>query len=80
MSFSGLYDCDTSKQVRSFVGHTAGCMALSIRPNDSTTFVSASCDSSSKLWDVRTPKRLETYPVHKAAINSVEVFLIFTLA
>jgi guanine nucleotide-binding protein G(I)/G(S)/G(T) subunit beta-1 len=44
---------------------------LSLSPN-SNTFVSGACDSTAKLWDIRTGKAVQTFTGHDSDINAVQ--------
>ncbi|CAH8524359.1 unnamed protein product [Dicrocoelium dendriticum] len=48
-------------------------MSVSLSP-DNRTFVSGSCDTSAKLWDLRDCKCKQTFQGHEADINAVTYF------
>jgi WD40 domain-containing protein len=54
-----LYNRDTGKQVRSFVGHTGDVWAVAVAP-DNRTLVSGSDDQTVRLWDIDTGRNLLT--------------------
>lgn len=50
-------------------------MSVSILPAvDKNVFVSGSCDSLAKVWDIREGKCVQTFQGHESDINSVMFF------
>lgn len=50
-------------------------MSVSILPAvDRNVFVSGSCDSLAKVWDIREGKCVQTFQGHESDINSVMFF------
>ncbi|CAM9571177.1 unnamed protein product [Laminaria digitata] len=50
-------------------------MSVSILPSvDKNVFVSGSCDSLAKVWDIREGKCVQTFQGHESDINSVMFF------
>lgn len=47
-------------------------MGISISPKDPNVFVSGSCDSTAKVWDLRTGTCNMTFQGHESDINSVQ--------
>lgn len=45
-----------------------------VSPTDPNTFVSGSCDSSAKVWDIRKKNCIMTFRGHESDINSVAFF------
>ena len=45
--------------------------SLSLGPNQNI-FVSGACDATSKIWDIRTGKAVQTFTGHESDINSVQ--------
>jgi len=70
-----LWDVETKTPKSIFNDHTGDVMSVSVHDN---TFVSGSCDSTGKLWDMRqndnkTPC-VKTFTGHESDINSVQFF------
>jgi guanine nucleotide-binding protein G(I)/G(S)/G(T) subunit beta-1 len=42
--------------------------------SDRNIFVSGSCDATAKLWDIREPGAVKSFPGHESDINSVQFF------
>lgn len=49
-----LWDVEREQVVEVFRGHKGDVMSVSVAP-DCRTFVSVSCDSTARLWDIRLP-------------------------
>ena len=49
-------------------------MSLAISPTNKDVFVSGSCDSTAKVWDIRSGKCTQTHLGHESDINSVSFF------
>jgi WD40 repeat protein len=58
-----LWDIDSRKEIRRFVGHERDVMSLTFRPNG-RHFLSAGMDQTVRLWDVASGKLLRTYSGH----------------
>lgn len=54
-----------------FNDHTGDVMSLSLSP-DKNIFVSGACDSTAKVWDIRTGKCVQTFTGHESDINAVQ--------
>jgi guanine nucleotide-binding protein G(I)/G(S)/G(T) subunit beta-1 len=67
-----LWDVDAGVKLQEFADHTGDVMSLSIAPNDPNLFVSAACDATAKIWDMRTQKCVQTFVGHESDINSVQ--------
>jgi len=65
------WDINTGQRIASFEGHTQDVMAISLSPNQNSTFVSGSCDAMAKLWDIREGKCKQTFAKHETDINAV---------
>ncbi len=52
---------------------TGDVMSLSLAPNKQT-FISAACDATAKLWDLRDGKCRQTFRGHEGDINAVNFF------
>lgn len=65
------WDINTGQKIASFEGHTQDVMAISLSPNQNSTFVSGSCDAMAKLWDIREGKCKQTFAKHETDINAV---------
>jgi len=88
-----LWDINTGTPLHKFRGHRSDVMrsaplavsrfsdslgSISISP-DHNTFVSGGCDSTARLFDIRTEKCLHTFTGHKLDINAVQsVVCLFT--
>jgi WD40 repeat protein len=55
-----LGDITSGKEVRQFVGHTAGVQGVALSP-DGSLAVSGSDDGTMRLWDVKTGKELHVF-------------------
>lgn len=64
-------EVETGKKLLDMQGHNGDVAALSLRPNDSNTFVTGSVDRTARLWDLRTPGCTQTLWGHEADVNSV---------
>jgi guanine nucleotide-binding protein G(I)/G(S)/G(T) subunit beta-1 len=71
-----LWDIERSAKVTEFSDHNGDVMSVSINPADKNTFISGSCDSTAKLWDLRdkSGKCAQTFQGHAADINAVYFF------
>ena len=54
-----LYDTETGKEVRQFVGHTSTVWSMAVSP-DNQTLVSGSTDQTVRLWDIQSGRNLLT--------------------
>jgi len=72
-----LWDIETNREKQSFHGHDGDVMSVSVT-EDGRQFVSGSCDSFSKLWDVRQNGAngacVKTFKGHTSDINCVQYF------
>ncbi len=59
-----LWNVESGKEIRSFIGHTNGVSDCAISP-DGKFVISASYDRTLKLWDVATGKEIRTFSGHK---------------
>lgn len=50
---------------------TESISSVSLSPSDPNVFVSGACDATSKLWDIRTGKAVQTFVGHESDINAV---------
>jgi len=82
-----LWDVETKTPTSIFSDHTGDVMSLSLLPGSTSSgsssssggsgcvFVSGSCDTTAKLWDVRERKKcVKTFVGHESDINSVSFF------
>eukprot|EP00041_Stephanoeca_diplocostata_P007318 m.102625 g.102625 ORF g.102625 m.102625 type:complete len:412 (-) comp16825_c0_seq2:158-1393(-) len=71
----GLFDIPSGRRLKSFLGHAGDVMFLSLGPTNST-FVSASCDATAKLWDIRERdgRAAQTFVGHESDINAISYF------
>lgn len=67
-----MWDIDAGVKTHEFVDHTGDVMSLSISPTDPNLFVSGACDSTAKVWDIRTRNCVQTFTGHESDINSVQ--------
>merc|ERR1711998_501794 len=57
--------------------HGGDVMSVSISPEEKNIFVSGSCDSTAKVWDIRVQEKggcTHTFHGHESDINSVHFF------
>ncbi|KAJ4781098.1 Guanine nucleotide-binding protein subunit beta [Rhynchospora pubera] len=75
-----LWDVTTGQRISIFggefpSGHTADVLSLSISSTNPNMFVSGSCDSTVRLWDLRIASRaVRTYHGHDGDVNAVRFF------
>jgi guanine nucleotide-binding protein G(I)/G(S)/G(T) subunit beta-1 len=67
-----LWDIDAGVKTHEFVDHQGDVMSVSLNPNDPNMFVSGACDSTAKIWDIRTKSCVQTFVGHESDINSVQ--------
>jgi guanine nucleotide-binding protein G(I)/G(S)/G(T) subunit beta-1 len=68
-----LWNIENASVKDTFAEHSSDAMFISLRPNDRNVFVSASVDTTTKLWDIRTPsKSQQTFYGHSADVNCVD--------
>ncbi len=67
-----LWDLDSRKEIRRFIGHEGAVQSLAFCPNG-RHFLSASTDHTVRLWDIASSALLRTYRGHTAYIRSVAV-------
>jgi len=70
------WDIERGAVKQTFHGHDADVMSLSVLPAvDCNVFVSGSCDSKAKVWDLRMGSNcVQTFEGHESDINSVSLF------
>jgi|NOAtaT_7_FD_contig_61_3090405_length_1093_multi_15_in_0_out_0_1 guanine nucleotide-binding protein G(I)/G(S)/G(T) subunit beta-1 len=71
---AALWDIEARKMTQEFTEHTldVNCCALADQGN---LFLTGSCDSTTKLWDVRVGNRsVRTFIGHESDVNSVAFF------
>jgi guanine nucleotide-binding protein G(I)/G(S)/G(T) subunit beta-1 len=66
-----LWDIDAGIKTLEFNDHTGDVMSLSLS-QDKNVFVSGACDATSKIWDIRTGKCVQTFTGHESDINAVQ--------
>lgn len=75
-----LWDVTTGQRISIFggefpSGHTADVQSVSINSSNTNMFVSGSCDTTVRLWDIRIASRaVRTYHGHEGDVNSVKFF------
>mmetsp|Transcript_11334 Transcript_11334/g.17371 ORF Transcript_11334/g.17371 Transcript_11334/m.17371 type:complete len:351 (-) Transcript_11334:107-1159(-) len=69
-----LWDISKHQPLQTFAEHAQDVMSIAINPTNPSTFVSASVDKSTKIWDIRTPDAsvLTISGCHQGDINSVD--------
>eukprot|EP00475_Leptophrys_vorax_P034629 TRINITY_DN5615_c0_g1_i1.p1 TRINITY_DN5615_c0_g1~~TRINITY_DN5615_c0_g1_i1.p1 ORF type:complete len:254 (+),score=54.88 TRINITY_DN5615_c0_g1_i1:534-1295(+) len=66
-----LWDLEHSRPKVAFAEHLSDVMCLSVR--DEKSFYSAGCDSTARLWDIRTPRCVLVFDdAHHGDINSLK--------
>lgn len=70
-----LWDIAKGQPQSTFSEHTLDVQSIAINPANPSTFISASVDKSSKVWDIRTPeKSVQTISMcHEGDINSIDI-------
>lgn len=66
------WDIEKSDTVALLNDHGGDVMSVSICPTNKNVFVSGSCDSTAKLWDVRAGSCQMTFEGHDSDINAVD--------
>jgi len=72
-STSILWDITKGTAKSVFADHGSDVMSISLNPASPNVFVSGSCDSFAKVWDIRSPgkKAAMAFSGHESDINSV---------
>jgi len=65
-----LWDVETGREVRRFLGHTNIIQGVAFTP-DGRRVVSASRDTTLRLWDADTGRQLRVFPGHEGEIASL---------
>eukprot|EP00004_Rigifila_ramosa_P016441 TRINITY_DN390_c0_g1_i2.p1 TRINITY_DN390_c0_g1~~TRINITY_DN390_c0_g1_i2.p1 ORF type:complete len:361 (+),score=74.69 TRINITY_DN390_c0_g1_i2:51-1085(+) len=69
-----LWDFSKGVPITTFNGHESDVMALALN-QDKNLFVSAGCDCTAKLWDIRAgSKSMRSFSGHESDINAVAFF------
>jgi WD40 repeat protein/serine/threonine protein kinase/DNA-binding XRE family transcriptional regulator len=63
-----IWDPDTHKELRRFVGHIAAIQSLSVSP-DGRYLLSASDDQTARLWDIQTGQELRRFVGHAGPVE-----------
>jgi len=68
-----LWDITRGAPKQVFTEHKSDVMSISLAPGNPNIFVSASCDASTKVWDVRQSgkKSVLSFGGHESDVNSV---------
>jgi len=69
-----MWDLETGKRTLELKEHKNEVMTLSIHPKDSNLFLSSGVDAQVKLWDIRSPKSVQTAQPHTLDVNCVTFF------
>ncbi|WGV26771.1 protein kinase domain-containing protein [Halotia branconii] len=67
-----LWNLETGKQIRTFIGHSSWINSVAISP-DGKTLVSGSSDETIKLWNLETGEQIRTFTGHSESVNSVAI-------
>lgn len=71
-----LWDIEKRSVTRAFDDHTGDVMSIALNEANPNTFISGSCDATSKLWDIRDPQArgVGEFEGHESDINTVAWF------
>ena len=69
-----MWDIHKHNVISSFLDHSQDCTAISVKRDDENIFLSASVDTSIKLWDIRTKKCVGDFMYHDADVTCIEWF------
>jgi len=69
-----LWDMETGSKSIEFKEHQREVMTLSMNPVDANLFLSSGVDATVKLWDIRSPKSVQSAKPHALDINCVTYF------
>lgn len=69
-----MWDIQRAESLSHFNDHNGDVMSVSINPKDEKMFVSGSCDSTARIWDIRGSASpcIDTFYGHESDINSVQ--------
>jgi WD40 repeat protein len=65
-----LWDVETNREVRRFIGHTASVWCVAFAP-DGKQALSGGADRTVRLWDVETGQELRRFEGHDALVSNV---------
>jgi len=65
-----LWDIQSGKEIRSFIGHLYEINSICFSP-DGQLALSGSSDESIKLWDIQNGKEIRSFVGHSGGVNSV---------
>ena len=69
-----VFDVTTGETVSELCDHTGDVMIVGISPLNENICISAGCDATAKLWDLRTGRCEQTFHGHGSDINSLSLF------
>ncbi|KAI9317677.1 WD40-repeat-containing domain protein [Dichotomocladium elegans] len=71
-----LWDINTGVKVTEYKDHAGDVMCISATVTNPNVFISGSCDTTAKLWDLRVNRQscVMTFSGHEADINAIEFF------
>lgn len=73
-STAALWDINTRRAIQEFTEHELDVNCSAVSP-DGNLFITGSCDSTSKLWDIRQGNRsIRTFIGHESDVNAVAFF------
>lgn len=69
-----LWDMDKVVPIREFGGHSGDVVSMDVPSTDSDIFATGSCDTSARVWDIRTGRNERLYQGHESDVNALSFF------